>query len=197
MDLLSLLKALPRSPEEEPTEKSSNGLNGMVIKPGISIKDSLKGKAPLKEAPVREAPVREEIKDNHQTLEPKVKAQTVDPDAIIKAWSDYAESVAKSKPRLYSTLVNNRPVVKRDGTIMVLLNSEAQKENFVKNIKSDLTRSIQSTTGFSNIEILTEVAEVEKNGKRIYTEQDKLDSLIKKNPELGQLKNRFSLDFDD
>jgi len=195
-------KVTQPAPEEEPkpihpdvkesTDKSPNGLSAVVRKPGISIKNSLKGKAPL-----REAPVREEIKDSPQTLEPKVKDQTVDPDAIIKAWTDYAESVAKSKPRLYSTLVNNRPVVKRDGTIMVLLNSEAQKENFVKNIKSDLTRSIQSTTGFSNIEILTDVAEMEKNGKRIYTEQDKLDSLIKKNPELGQLKNRFSLDFDD
>ncbi len=163
------------------------------MKPGISIKDSLKGKAPQKEA----ASVKEEIKDDPQTLEPEAKNQVVDPDAIIKAWNDYAESLAKSKPRIHSTLVNNRPVVKSDGTIMVLLISEAQKENFAKNIKSDLTRSIQSATGFSNIEILTEVAEVEKNGKRIYTEQDKLESLIKKNPELGQLKNRFSLDFDD
>lgn len=190
-------------PEEEPkpippeakesNDKSSNGLSGMVMKPGISIKDSLKGKAPQKEA----ASVKEEIKDDPQTLEPEVKNQVVDPDAIIKAWNDYAESLAKSKPRIHSTLVNNRPVVKSDGTIMVLLISEAQKENFAKNIKSDLTRSIQSTTGFNNIEILTEVAEVEKSGKRIYTEQDKLESLIKKNPELGQLKNRFSLDFDD
>ena len=80
---------------------------------------------------------------------------------------------------------------------MLLLNSEAQKDNFHKNIKSELIRSIQGTTGFSPIEIITEVADVEKNGKRIYTEQDKLDSLLKKNPVLGQLKNRFSLDFDD
>ncbi len=183
----------PLQPEaKESTDTSSNGLSGMVMKPGISIKDSLKGKAPQKETPVRE-----EIKDDPQTLEPEAKDQEVDPDAIIKAWNVFAESLAKSKPRLHSTLVNNRPVVKSNGTIMVLLNSEAQKENFVKNIKSDLTQSIQSTTGFSNVEILTEVAEVEKNGKRIYTEQDKLEALIKKNPELGQLKNRFSLDFDD
>ncbi len=130
-------------------------------------------------------------------MEPEAVEKPMDPDAILKAWTNYAESVAKSKPRIYSTLVNNRPVVKADGTIMVLLYSEAQKDNFVKNIKSDLIRSIKSTTGYSTIEILTEVAEVEKNGKRIYTEQDKLDSLMKKNPELGQLKNRFSLDFDD
>ncbi len=177
---------------KETSEKSSSGSNGVVIKPGISIKDSLRGRAPL-----IETPVKQEIKGDPQKTEPEANKKPVDPDAIIKAWSDYAESVAKSKPRLYSTLVNNKPVVKADGTILVLLISEVQKENFVKNIKSDLTRSIQSATGISTIEILIDVAEVAKNGKRIYTEQDKLESLIKKNPELGQLKNRFSLDFDD
>ncbi len=48
-----------------------------------------------------------------------------------------------------------------------------------------------------SVEIITEVAEVEQNGKKIYTEQDKLDYLMKKNPELGELKTRFNLDFDD
>ncbi len=188
---------VPEEPTQAPSVKDSNGRTGngsssVVLKPGISIKNSLQGTAPVKEVTDRE-----EIKDDSQTVEPEAVEKPMDPDAILKAWTNYAESVAKSKPRIYSTLVNNRPVVKADGTIMVLLYSEAQKDNFVKNIKSDLIRSIKSTTGYSTIEILTEVAEVEKNGKRIYTEQDKLDSLMKKNPELGQLKNRFSLDFDD
>jgi len=49
----------------------------------------------------------------------------------------------KRKPRIYSTLVNNRPVVRGDGAVMVLLNSEAQRDNFVKNIKSDLVEYIR------------------------------------------------------
>ena len=51
--------------------------------------------------------------------------------------------------------------------------------------------------GLSKVEILTEVAEKSQNGKRIYTEQDKLEYLVKKNPELGKMKSRFNLDFDD
>ncbi len=47
------------------------------------------------------------------------------------------------------------------------------------------------------MEIIAEVSDSEDNGKKIYTEQDKLDFLIKKNPELGMLKSRFNLDFDD
>jgi hypothetical protein len=52
-------------------------------------------------------------------------------------------------------------------------------------------------TGMDSVEIITEIADVEQNGKKIYTEQDKLDYLMKKNPELGELKTRFNLDFDD
>jgi len=47
------------------------------------------------------------------------------------------------------------------------------------------------------VEIITEVAENAQNEKKIYTEQDKLEYLVKKNPELGKLKTRFNLDFDD
>ncbi|MFH0756084.1 MAG: hypothetical protein V2B15_02215 [Bacteroidota bacterium] len=127
----------------------------------------------------------------------RIEGEDLDPDLIVKAWQDYASSVEKSKPRVYSTLQNNRPVVKADGTILVLLNSEAQRENFIKNVKPDLSRFICRAAGLELVEIQTDVVEMEKNGKKIYTDQDKLDFLIKKNPALGQLKSRFALDFDD
>jgi hypothetical protein len=47
------------------------------------------------------------------------------------------------------------------------------------------------------VEIIAEVAEDMQTEKKIYTEQDKLEFLIKKNPELGTLKSHFNLDFDD
>ena len=51
----------------------------------------------------------------------------------------------------------------------------------------------------STIDIITEVVEVDKDkeGKRIYTDQDRLAYMVNKNPELAQLKTRFGLDFDD
>jgi hypothetical protein len=67
----------------------------------------------------------------------------------------------------------------------------------MKNIKSRLAGFIQETTGIEKIEIIAGVTDTEKNGKKIYTEQDKLEYLISKNPELGELKSRFNLDFDD
>lgn len=176
--------------ESEKTEV--NGSSSIVRKSGISIKDSLKGTVSHKEKSneglVQKPP------DSDLAVQTETEA---DPDAIIKAWNEYADSVKKTKPRIYSTLVNNKPVVKADGKVMLLLNSEAQRDNFIKNIRSELLQFIQSSTGMRSIEIITDVSEAEQNGKKIYTEQDKLDYLIKKNPELAQLKTRFNLDFDD
>ena len=171
----------------------NNGSSSLIRKPGISIKDSLKGTIPKrKDDQVQAAPQESQAKD-----QPGPEATEADPDAILRAWQEYARSVEKTKPRIYSTLVNHKPVVKADGKILVLLNSEAQRDNFVRNIRSALIRFIQSSTGVKSIEILTDVTANEQNGKKLYTEQDKLDYLIKKNPELGQLKTRFNLDFDD
>jgi len=120
-----------------------------------------------------------------------------DPDSIIHAWNDYANSIQKSKPRLYSTLIHHKPVVKGENTVLVLLNSEAQRDNFVKNIKSNLVEYIKKATGLKSIELITDVSESEQSGRKIYTEQDKMEFLLKKNPGLGKLKSRFNLDFDD
>ena len=67
----------------------------------------------------------------------------------------------------------------------------------MKSIKSELVAFIQLNTGLPRVDIIAEVAENVENGKKIYTEQDKLEFLIQKNPDLGILKTRFNLDFDD
>lgn len=176
----------------EPVTENENGSSSLVRSPGISIKDSLKGSSAreLTEDGGAAVPEEQEQDDPKETV-------PMDPDAIIRAWNDYAASLEKTKPRTHSTLVNNRPVVRGDGTVMLLLNSEAQRDNFLKNVKSELLTHILDATGLSAVEIITEVAEGAQNGKKIYTEQDKLEYLVKKNPELAKLRSHFNLDFDD
>ena len=179
------------SPETPP---SDNGLSRLVKTPGISIKDSLKGAGPEPVIPGVLAAEETPVQEDGEAESPKIEA---DPDSIIRAWNGYATSIQKSKPRIYSTLIHHKPVVKGDGVVMVLLNSEAQRDNFTKNIKSALLKYIKQNTGFTSLELITEVSESEENGKKIYTEQDKMEFLVGKNPELAKLKSRFNLDFDD
>lgn len=114
-----------------------------------------------------------------------------------KAWDDYARSMEKSHPRIYSTLQQHKPRMKEPGKIQVHLNSNAQRENFVQNIKPGLTRFFQERLG--NIEYVfeTNLIENETTVKKVYTDQDKLDYMSNKNKELETLKARFNLDFDN
>jgi DNA polymerase-3 subunit gamma/tau len=185
------VKAPAPPPEKKAQSTESNGSN-LVRTPGISIKTGLKDhtdEGPPAERDSADQGLQEEA-DSEEGTAP-------DPDSILRAWNDYAASMEKSKPRIHSTLINNRPVVRSDGVVLVLLNSEVQRDNFVKNIRVDLSKFIREKTGLPRVEILAEVSEKTENGKRIYTEEDKLDYLVRKNPELGKLKTRFNLDFDD
>jgi len=177
----------------EAAARSGSETSSMVSrKSSISIKETLLGSGAREEAPDDSSiEKREEGESGSSVTEP------ADPDLILNAWNSYARSVEKSKPRIYSTLVNNKPVIKADGTVQLMLNSEAQQENFIKKIRPELIAYIRKETGQEHVEIETGLSVAESNGKRIYTEQDKLDYLMKKNPDLGKLKSRFSLDFDD
>ncbi len=189
-------KSEPEEPAVQPSPKvpqqSGNGVSSTVKTHGISIKDSLKASS-APSMPVESC--ESEPEEQEKLIEEKPAVS--DPDAIIRAWKDYAASLEKKKPRIYSTLVNNKPVIRADGSVMVLLNSEAQRDNFIKNIRPELLAYIKEATAFSGVEIVAEVSENAQNGKKIYTEQDKMEFMLKKNPELGKLKTRFNLDFDD
>ena len=173
-------KAGQPDPQPASAELTENGASRTVRKPSISIRDSLKGTAETENSEPEPAgtpggesgPVKQ-----HET--------PFDPDRILKAWDEYAGSIEKTHPRVSSTLRTGKPVVKEDGTIFLLLNSEAQRDNFMKNIRPDLIKHLREATGTGSIEIRAGITEPESNGKKIYTDQDKLDYLIRKNPDLG------------
>jgi DNA polymerase-3 subunit gamma/tau len=172
-------------------DQNDNGAGRTIRRPSISIKGSLKEAS---EKPYEHQGSSQPRAGAEEAEQPS--ASDLDPGRILKAWNEYAASVEESNPRVFSTLKNNQPVIAADGTIRLLLNSEAQRDNFLKKIRPALSRHICKSTGLSTLEIVTEVMETGQNGKKIYTDQDKLEFLIKKNPELGYLKTRFNLDFD-
>jgi DNA polymerase-3 subunit gamma/tau len=192
----------PQKPGEESWKSApignGNGISRVVWKPSISIKSSLSQKVDQPKTPGGQTwEGEDELPDEPELLKAGEEPFIPDPDRVLKAWNSYAASIEKIKPRVFSTLQNNLPVVTVDGIVRVLLNTEAQRDNFQKNIKSELLDYIRETTGMPMIDIITEVVEQEQEGKKIYTDQDRLEYMMKKNPELGPLKSRFGLDFDD
>ena len=191
-------QAAAKSDTKTPEENGNgNGNKQTVWKPSISIKDSLKQDYVEPSAPKPQAVEKKEEVASIIPGEKQAEQVPPDPDRILNAWKAYAASVEKTNPRVFSTLQNQKPVVSAEGVIRVLLNTEAQKDNFQKNIKGDLSSYIREATGMAVIEIITELMEQASEKKRIYTDQDRLEFMIEKNPEVGQLKSRFGLDFDD
>jgi DNA polymerase-3 subunit gamma/tau len=192
---------------ESRTPEHDNGASRVVRRTSISIKRSLE-EAMKPEAAEKEEELEEEVpqetgsgpddivEENPDTESEKGSPDEVYPGTILGIWDEYASSFKKNNPRIFSTLKNNRPEVRADGSIRLRLNSEAQRDHFLKNIRPGLARRIKEATGMEKVEIVTEVTEGGQNEKKIYTDQDKLDFLMRKNPELGRLKTRFNLDFD-
>ncbi len=83
-----------------------------------------------------------------------------------------------------------------DGRIQINLNTNAQREYFIQKIKPEIIRYLRKNLADVDYVIEAGLIESQNGSKKIYTDQDKLDYLISKNPELGKLKSRFNLDFD-
>lgn len=188
---------------ETPSKKSApleneNGASRIAKNSSISIKSSLRQELPQ---PSSEESALDEKQGGQitgqESLEVPGETSAPDPERILKAWYDYTASIEKARPRVFSTLQNNKPRLNDEGVIEVMLISETQRENFNKNIKGELSAFIRKETGMSVIDIVAGVTETQRDVKKIYTDQDRLEYLINKNAELGELKTRFGLDFDN
>ena len=183
-------------PAELPDEKNGteNGReNQVVYTKSVSIKGVLKGKP--REIPVAKKEISEEDQVARDAGEGDSTIEVTEAD-MQRVWKEYAESIKNSHPRIFSTLNQQIPAMTNNGIIQIQLNTNAQREYFVHTIKPELTRYFEKR--LANIEYVFETNLIanESMAKKVYTDQDKLDYLISKNPDLGEMKSRFNLDFD-
>lgn len=179
----------------KPGEVTTNGRENQVVHTrSVSIKGVLKGQP-------RPIPIAdEEISEDDQVdkaVPPVPEKIQVTGEMIRKAWKDYAASIEKSHPRIYTTLSQQEPTLNERGIIQINLNTEAQRENFIHRIKPELTRYFQKAIADVEYVFETNLVENETTVKKVYTDQDKLDYLINKNPALEKMKSKFNLDFDN
>ncbi|HKK61860.1 MAG TPA: hypothetical protein VJ951_04820, partial [Bacteroidales bacterium] len=178
-------------PEEKNDEKKSDNPQVVHTK-SISIKGVLKGKQ-------RDIPLEdEEIDENDQItrVEKLPQKEGLQETDIREAWNAYAEKIRESHPRQYTTLTQHRPCLQDDGVISVELSTAVQQENFNMNIRPGLVNYFRQNLKNIDYQIETAVMKKAEEGNRIYTDQDKLSYLMKKNKGLEMLKSRFNLDFD-
>jgi len=184
----------PEETGQSDDQQKNTNENQVVHTRSVSIKNVLMGKPG--DIPV----VDDEIGENDQVDEVKNAGgdiPAVTGEEVQRVWNEYAASIEKSQPRIYTTLKQHSPSLTARGVIRVQLNTNAQRENFVHRIKPGLVKYMREHLADMEYVFETNLIENETTVKKVYTDQDKLDYLIDKNPDLEKLKSRFNLDFDN
>jgi DNA polymerase-3 subunit gamma/tau len=153
-----------------------------------SIKNALNGND--------QAPAEPELPSESTETENEIVSDYFTTEELIDAWNEFAEKIKSDRPRMYSTLKGYQPIRKDDQVIELILDNTVQQEEFQRDIKQDLLDYLKEKLNNHLISLTSSVkSEIEKKSI-LYTSRDKFEHMLKKNPDLGKLKQEFNLDLD-
>ncbi len=150
---------------------------------GPSIKDALAGK--FNEDKLSE-------KDRHEIYVNSDECEDFSQEEFNREWELLLE-LYKDRPNLQSTL-SKKPTL-GDGYKLILEIENTMQEDLINSVKPELVSMLRRKLKNSKINLVTHVSLTEKN-KIIYTDSDKYREMVKMNPALELLKERFKLDFE-
>ncbi len=114
-------------------------------------------------------------------------------------WSLFAEKYT-SRPRIFNLLENHKPTVDSEFVLHLELENVLQEE-ILNEVRHDLVGHLRTTLKNDYIQLKANIKAIEEDeeqdGKRLYTDQEKLKYLMEKNPNLDKLKQTFNLDLDN
>jgi len=179
----------PEVPEIKKEEKTNPSVNKIItgnsqVKKTISIKDALAGKHEI-----------QEINEDDPLVEnDDIERKEFTQKNINEVWLKFAKRFENEKPRIYNTFISHIPEKISDHLLELKLANNSQDED-IKYHKVELMYFLRSTFSDEELEIETKIEDNKDNGKRIYTDQDKYEYMVGKNPDLKKLKDQFNLDF--
>lgn len=152
-----------------------------------SIKDALSGK--FTEEKVEENAI-EKMKyySGEQLHEPFTK------EAFEQKWNEYLERLS-DRPSLKATM-SRTPQIFDSCKLKLQIDSDIMDTEISK-IKPDLVSWLRKELRNTSIELITEITELEQTGRGPQTDAQKYTEMLKKNPNIGLLKQTFNLDFSE
>ncbi|HSH19782.1 MAG TPA: hypothetical protein VLA03_04990 [Draconibacterium sp.] len=147
-----------------------------------SIKNALQGKFEEKQL---------SAKEQHQIFSRVDEKEDFTLEQLKQKWDAFVLRL-DDRPNLQSTL-SNLPELKENYQLILEIENTVQ-EDLVNQIKTDLVSWLRMELKNSKIQLTTIITEKVK-GRIIYTDAEKYDELLKKNPSLALLRQKFNLDF--
>jgi hypothetical protein len=150
---------------------------------GPSIKDALAGK--LGEEKLT-------AKEQHEIYTRKGETKDFTAEALKLKWKEFVNRLG-DRPNLQSTL-SRVPSLKQDFQLVLEIDNSVQ-DDLINTIKPELVSWLRKELKNSKIQLTTCITETEKE-KIIYSDSEKYLEMLKKNPQLELLKQKFNLDFE-
>lgn len=132
-------------------------------------------------------------KEQAPETEVRVEDQPFTPEQLQHTWNEYAEQRKKFQAE-YQLLTQSYDL--QDGkTIVVHLHHPVQ-ETMLNNIRIELSTFLRERLKNNSILVTGKLIEEDEAKKVYYTNREKFDYLVEKNPILKELKDRLGLDTD-
>jgi DNA polymerase-3 subunit gamma/tau len=146
---------------------------------------------------ISETPTTTNQQQPAQVNEPQVELnQPVTDVALKQAWKEYAVTIEKENPRLFSILNHQIPLLENGVVIKLELRSQMQEGELMKE-KNALFIFLKEKLKNNKLELKTAIlTEVQEDKQEVFTANDKLRVMMDKNPALAKLKLHFNLDLD-
>ena len=186
----SLRMKLPSATKTLPSGATAT-LRGLSMKPDFSAKSKFKDapKTTIKLTnPTKVEPKKEQNSVQEVKQEPD---QPFTPQQLQQAWHEFAEQRKKFQAE-YQLL--SQPYELDKGKVILPLHNPVQ-EMMLSNLRVDLTTFLRDKLRNQSINVIGELREADER-KVIYTNREKFDYLVAKNPILKEFKDRLGLDTD-
>jgi len=151
-----------------------------------SIKDALSGNKD-------ENKVHEDGQKSNFSQYDEALLEPVTQELLAEKWKEFTEKMA-DRPSLCSAL-SNVPEI-RDGNKLLLKIGNSVQEEDLRLIKPELISWLRKVLRNASIELTTSIGKIESE-RMIFSDSEKLQMMLQKNPELNELKQKFNLDFSE
>ena len=148
-----------------------------------SIKDALQGK-------FGDDKITLSAKQQHELHTKTEEFDEFTKEDLAAKWKEFLKRL-EDRPNLQSTL-SGIPEIKEKYQLLLEIDNSIQLD-LINSIKPEIIAFLRRELKNSKIELIVEVTTEIKN-KIIYTDNDKFDEMVKKNPSLKKLKQKFNLD---
>lgn len=130
-------------------------------------------------------------KEQHQLYTQVDETEPFTQDDLKVKWEQFLVRL-EERPNLKSTL-SGVPEIKENFQLLLEIDNRIQ-DDLISTIKPELVSWLRKELHNSKIQLVTKITETVK-GRLVYTDAEKFEEMVKKNPELALLKQKFKLDF--